>query len=247
MMSDELINKKIIELSATRDEDSREPNMPVSVALQEAENLYEWCRADREDLIQAGLDWNLVEELPVRAGALRRTQSLWSSERMDQQECRAEWNKLAPAAGKLRDELMHHLYFVLRDNPGENARVRRIDAGRTHADMIQDLADLAELGKKHKKKLQSIGIDTGLIDEARSQSFRLAGLPAKVKGSGMESAPNLKARNTAYYHLKEAVDEIRRVGRYVYWKNPDRLKGYSSQYIRKKNKTYRTKISRTEE
>ena len=45
--------------------------MPVDVYLQEAENLYHWCQDDEAQLTGAGLAWNLVQEIPVRAGALR--------------------------------------------------------------------------------------------------------------------------------------------------------------------------------
>lgn len=43
-MSDELINQRIRELDATTEGESVEPYIPVPIALQEAEELYDWCR-----------------------------------------------------------------------------------------------------------------------------------------------------------------------------------------------------------
>ena len=40
-------------------------------------------------------------------------------------------------------------------------------------------------------------------------------------------------RDKAYTHLKQAVDEVRECGHYVFWRNEARLKGYSSRYFRK--------------
>ena len=40
-------------------------------------------------------------------------------------------------------------------------------------------------------------------------------------------------RDKAYTHLKQAVDEVRECGQYVFWRNEARLKGYSSRYFRK--------------
>ena len=49
--------------------------MLVSHYIQEAENLHAWCRQDKEALSAAGLDWIQVDDLPVRAGALREAES----------------------------------------------------------------------------------------------------------------------------------------------------------------------------
>jgi hypothetical protein len=42
-----------------------------------------------------------------------------------------------------------------------------------------------------------------------------------------------KIRDQAFTHLKEAVDLIREYGRYVFWRNDARLKGYRSNHLRK--------------
>ena len=64
-----------------------------------------------------------------------------------------------------------------------------------------------------------------------------------MPGIGPATAQKLKdnekkvLRDKAYAHMKEAVDEIRRCGQYVFWKDKQRLKGYRSQYIKMKNKS----------
>jgi len=37
-------------------------------------------------------------------------------------------------------------------------------------------------------------------------------------------------RDQAFTYLKLAVDEIRECGKFAFWRNPDRLKGYISKY-----------------
>ena len=51
------------EIAALRDEDVKQPNMPVGEAVQEAENLAAWCLDDQAELTKAGLDWSWVEDL----------------------------------------------------------------------------------------------------------------------------------------------------------------------------------------
>ena len=54
--------------------------------IQEAENLYKWCLPDKDTLVKAGLDWKIVEDLPIRAGALREAVSNWETQRFTKQE-----------------------------------------------------------------------------------------------------------------------------------------------------------------
>ena len=102
--------------------------------------------------------------------------------------------------------------------------------------MIQDLIDLYELGMKHLEALKKIGVDETALEQARTKSFELAGLLAKVNGAITETSPMLGIRNKAFTHLKAALDEIRRVGQYTFWRNDARIKGYASVYLRKTHK-----------
>jgi hypothetical protein len=45
-----------------------------------------------------------------------------------------------------------------------------------------------------------------------------------------------KIRDQAFTHVKEAVDKIRKCGQYVFWRNPARVKGYRSNYLRRLNR-----------
>jgi hypothetical protein len=70
-MSKSNYDQKIAEIKAIPDENVKLPTLPVSEAVQEAENLVAWCQADKSILTKAGLDWALVDDLPLRAGACR--------------------------------------------------------------------------------------------------------------------------------------------------------------------------------
>jgi len=240
-MSEQLITEKLNELNSITDNETGKPTLPVSVALQEAVDLMDWCIKDKEELVRAGLDWKLVEDIPIRTGALRISQSKRQSEYKAYQDCQAQWKIEAPVAYNLRNELVHHFYHALYSLPSEYSKVQRISEGFSHADMIQDLMDLYELGQKHTALLEAIGMDLKLLDEARKKSFELSELLAKVNGVNRETSPKLKLRDKAYSHLKEAVDEIRRAGQYVFWKNEVRFKGYASLYVKRNNSKSKTK------
>ena len=245
-MSDQLINEKLNELNSITDMETGRPTIPVMVFLQEAEDLFLNCNKDKEELVRAGLAWTLAEDLPLRIDALRTSQSKWIAEYKSYQECQEEWKIASPLAFNLRDELVHHFYHALFKMPNEYAKVRRIADGGSNADMIQDLSDLAELGSRHINELQAIGLDLTLLETARSKSFELAELLAKVNGTKIDSNPAFITRNKAFIHLKEAVDEIRRVGQYVFWRNEVKFAVYSSNYYRNVNDPRRKKTEATE-
>ena len=213
------------------------PNIPIDVFVQEAENLYHWCPDDKDALIRVGLDWNLVISLPIRAGACREAQSLWTKERNTRQDAEEAWKKEAPAAFDLRDQLVHDFRFAFRKSDGLLSRVEEIAQGDTNSDMVQDLNDLATLGRANGDLLGKVGFDFSLIDKAASLSDRMGDLLGATNGERKEVSETMQIRDKAYTYLKQAVDEIRECGKFAFWRNPDRLKGYFSEHWQKANAT----------
>jgi hypothetical protein len=76
MSNVEEYNMKIEVIKAIPDDQIKNPNsMPIRIYIQEAEHLYEWCQEDKDELTAKGLDWTVVEDLPVRCGALSEAES----------------------------------------------------------------------------------------------------------------------------------------------------------------------------
>jgi len=240
-MDSDACAKKIEELRTNAGLKSDLPDLPVAIVLHEALNLYDWCQHDREILTKTGLDWKLAEDIPLRAEALSRLESVWTSERLSIKEGRKEWKVALPQALRLRKVLVHHFYYAFSSNPDAYSKVQRIAKGQEHADMIQDLADLSVLGKKYQSELKSLGIDLGILDKAMQMSFELGGLLASANYAVHESSENQKLRNKAYYHLKESIEAVRKVGKYVFWEDKERYKGYISAFAQRKNQKYRNK------
>lgn len=143
MSSAEDYAAKIAAIEAIADDQVKSPNMQVDVFLQEAENTVKWAQDDKDKLIAAGLDWTLVDDMPVRAGALREAQSLWYKERFARKDAQKEWNEKSPDAYDLRDTLLHVFRYAFRNVPDLTSRINAIADGAGHADMIQDLNDLS--------------------------------------------------------------------------------------------------------
>jgi hypothetical protein len=228
-------NAKLNVISAIPESETKAPNMPVKAFLEEAEFLYERANEDKEALVGAGLDWALVEDLQVRAGALRQAETNWFKDRFNQEEAEKAWDEASDEGYIFRNELLHTFFHAYRLDEALIRRVRSIAAGYGHADMIQDLNNLAGLGKANLEPLQKIRIDPAQLDKAANMSDALADQLASAQVERESSDRTIMIRDQAYTHLKEAVDEIRASGQYVFWRNEKRFQGYISQYHKKFN------------
>ena len=226
---------KIDEIEAIPEDELKLPNAPVSIMVQEAENQFEWCKDDKKELTKTGLDWNMVLDIPARAGALRQSESNWKSVSRARQDAEKEWKEKSPGAYDLRDRLVHDFTYAFRNEDELKTKLAEIRDGDGHADMIQDLSDLSVLGKSNTPLLKTIGFDVALLDEAAAMSDNMGSLLAEVNGERAEQNEAKIIRDKAYTYLKQAVDELRACGKYVFWRDPERLKGYRSEYHKKHN------------
>lgn len=209
--------------------------MPVDVFVQEAENLYHWSKDDQKALSGAGLDANLINLLSLRAGACREAQSLWIKERNMRKEAEQAWKEKAPAAYDLRNQLIHGFRYAFRKHAGLLARVDEIAQGDSNSDMVQDLNDLAVLGKANLGLVNAVGISLEMLNNAANVADNMGDILGATNGERETDSEAMIIRDKAFTLLKQAVDEIRECGKYVFWRNPDRLKGYTSDYWQRKN------------
>jgi hypothetical protein len=216
-------------------QEQKSPAMPVEVFAKEAEYLAKWAQDDKEALTGRGLDWNLVTDMPARIGALREADSRWYNLRFSQAEAAKAWNEESDEGYDFRDILVHEFRHAYREDPALLTKVSGIADGNGHADMIQDLNDLAVLGKANIEPLQATNFDTAELDRAAHLSDVLGDLLASAEVDRETNNVTRIIRDQAYTYLKQAVDEVRTVGQFVFWRDEQRLKGYASNYFRKRN------------
>ena len=209
------------------------PAIPMGVYLQEAADLYAWMQADKDKLVGAGFDWQAAEGLPTRIGAARHAQSIWKACRFARAEAQKQYAEESPSAFDLRDTIVHHMLFAYRAQADVLGRVQAVMEGSGNADMLQDLSDLAVIGRTYPEPLQKINFDVDQLTQADETVLRLSPLLATATGeTSLDNEAKLN-RDRAYTYLKEAVDEIRAVGQYVFWRNRTRARGYGSEYLRR--------------
>jgi len=71
-----------------------------------------------------------------------------------------------------------------------------------------------------------------LLDSAARQSEELSTLAAVALSERMKPNTAADIRNRAYSHLKEAVDVVRGYGKFLFFGDKERRKGYISDFLR---------------
>lgn len=228
-------NAKLETIVAIPNEEVLEPTLPVDVFLQEAENLHHWSMDDAEALNVVGITMVMINDLPVRAGACREAQSIWNKNYRSQQDAQKQWAVQSPLAYDFVLDLLQTMRFGYRKDAALLSRVSAITDGSGHADMIQDLNDIAVLGRENPDPLTAIGFDISQLDLAATRADELADLLAEANGDKADQNESKVIRDKAYTHLKELVDEVREAGKYVFRKDKNRYKGYISLFWKRKN------------
>lgn len=197
-------------------------------------DLFATASKDKDLLSTSDLDVSLIDDLLVRAGGLRHAQTLWIQVYTDKSEVEEQWKEVSEEAFNLHDELLHFCKYAYRNNPKLTAVVNRIAEGYSNADMVQDLSDLAMLGKNNPEFLEGVNYPMEKLDRASELSDTCGVLLGKVNGARVDNdKPAKEMRDRAFTHLKQGVDTIREAGRFVFWKDEERTKLYASDYFRK--------------
>jgi hypothetical protein len=101
-----------------------------------------------------GLDWNMVDDLPLFNAALIQAEAQWYKGRFSPAEEEKQWNIKFQLAFSLCGRLIHDFHFAYRNEPHLIKSIGKISETSRHASVIQDLNDLAVLGKANRQPLQ---------------------------------------------------------------------------------------------
>jgi len=228
---------KLEVIEAIEKDNAKKPTMPMDTYLYEAHCLYKWCVQDKIELTSVGLNWDLVEDLPIRGNAASEAQANWHNVRLAREEAQKEWKLLSPSGYELRHELLHFMRFAYRKKTDLQSRINSVAKGTGDADMIQGLNDLAVIGKENMEPLAVIGFDSAKLEEAANKSIEMREISAQAKVNKARGSDIKLIRDKSYTYLKEAVDAVRECGQFVFWKDEERKAGYASDYLRKNRKS----------
>ncbi len=216
-------------------------DMPVKIYVNEIENLHTRVSVDLPKLLAVGMNPDLLTKLLAYTGALRTAESNWAELNTVRDDAKDAWKAEWPAFIEFRNDLIDHMDFAYRNSEPLLKKLAAIKEGDSQADAVQDMASLSVLGKANLAPLEAINFDTLLLDKAATDADRMGGLLGAVNGHMYVDDETKVIRDKSYTLLKRVVDEIRKYGRFVFRKDPERAKSYSSKHNRDKYNAYKRK------
>lgn len=205
------------------------PSMPIAVYIQEAYDLYTFSKDHLPQLLAAGLSPGLHESLAARVDLCIKAQSAWASDQATN-PAKAELEE----ARQFMAELIRLYRYGLRQQPQHLKRIRRIANQRSNAALFQNLLTMAIIGEEDRELFLPPGLDPALPARARYLSDYLPALYAEYTNKQKSKSDSRRLRDRAFTLLKQAVDELRICGRYLFADNPRLYKGYCSDFMKKK-------------
>lgn len=215
------------------------PRIPPHTFLQEAYDLYVWCKEDIEQLTAVGINKIVIDELPVKIEAAQEAHSLWEHDKRIKNETKDTFEARLKDAKKLKSELIYSFRFAFRKKPELLEILKRSAGGTKYSELVQSLNNLAVLGESNLPFLQEINFNVQLLNQASYLSEELSQLLASIHSERYAPKETKLVRDKAFIYLKQSVDSIREAGRYAFAKDSDRRKGYSSNYWKRMNQKRR--------
>ena len=143
-----------------------------------------------------------------------------------------DWKSLAPKGYEVQKYLVRHLGFAYRKDKELTQAVKKIREGRGHKDMVLDLLALSILAEENPAPLSKMPVfDSAKPLEAKQLHNTLNDLLARSTIDPKEVAEAKKAYDRAYTYYKQAADEVKDHGQFVF-EGTDRYNSYVSEYRR---------------
>jgi len=206
--------------------------MPIGSYLHEADNLYARVMMDLPVLKEVGMGDDIPGQLLTRTQTLRLAESR-RQENTSQKERDVEaWKVASHKMHNFFGELLHNLTFAYRNEPVLLNKLAAMKRTRTHAGVIQGLNNLSVLGLSNQQPLMAIRFDLALLNQAADMSDQMGGIYARANGARRVGNRDILLRDKAFTMLKEVVDEVRSFGKFVFRKQPEKYRSYTSKYRR---------------
>ncbi|MCT4602996.1 MAG: hypothetical protein N4A59_08875 [Marinifilum sp.] len=214
-------------------------DMPYKVFIDEAEALHTRASIDLPLLSPYNLTIDKLNRLLSLIGAMRTAQSNWESQKTDKQKAIETWEKEAPGMIEFRDDVIAHMEFAYRSRPDLLERLDEIKEGTSRADAVQDLASLSVLGNENPESLGDINFDMQWLQKSVDMADHMGSLLGDINGRMYFEDDRKLIRDKAYTLCKEVVDDVRSYGKFVFRKDVEKRKAYSSKYSRERLAAYR--------
>lgn len=202
------------------------PGLPVPAALAEAEAIAAAAARHGEQLLAVPFDHDLLATLPTRIAALREAESRWRIVRS--RRLPRHLAKLRGEATELKRDALAAARFFLRTDEVALEALAAIAEGDSLAELVEDLAALAEFLHHHGDELPLLGYPQGAEGAAVRAEELARALSTEASNEHVDegAVAALAHRNRVFALVDEAVREVRAAARFALRGDPDALAAF---------------------
>ncbi len=180
-----------------------------------------------------------IESLKRRIGASRKAQSIYSLSKNTLDENTALWHDNHTDAAVIKKSLLRGLKFICYNKKSEMDALKEITKGGSNDDLIADLESLASMAERYLEELIQIKIDESVITQAKIFAEGLGDIWRKSQVIKKDNSETKLMRDKVVTHLRNLEFEVHRWAHFIYADNPAKLKLFTSDYNRSRNKNHR--------
>lgn len=205
------------------------PKIAIGTVLERAGILYSVCRQDKEELLLSGIQWEMVEKLPVLLDKCASAQSALTVKREEFERINSELKAYILECRNYRSRFAEEIRLMLKlekiNYTLSGFRTNRYNT----SGLIQDLNDLAVLYRKCAPLMNVSSYKRELDDEAVLRSMTLADRYSGYR-VGYKSADRelQEVRDMFLSELYEIIQMVCRFGKVAFHDDPHRIKNYHS-------------------
>lgn len=208
-------------------------SIPIACLIQEANDLYLFCNNDKKELLSEGVDWGEVERLPELLEKCNDAEVDYQLYIDSSKIETVKLKNLVLRCRKLRTSIAEKLRAIATRTNNLFA-VPSYRKNWSREELLQDLNDLAVIGKDNLEILHSYKFDLTQLDLASKLSVELSEKIVEVLVSKPSESNQKAVRDKLAQELTFLISRIRTAGKAAFIDNPLRRKVYACEYFREK-------------
>ncbi|HEX2958031.1 MAG TPA: hypothetical protein VHO70_14450, partial [Chitinispirillaceae bacterium] len=212
--------------------------IPLADLIQEGCDTHYLCEKDKADLVRHGIDWNLVEKLPLLTELCSKAETDWQVCKSNKKIIVGELQDMARDARKLRSKLARVLRCKHQFS-GSSRKIPSMSRNNKYEDIIQDLYELYYIANHLCENDPEIITETDLMQQALAMHKSLSDTFTKRACYTSRLIDCAEMRNQTAMELKNVLVEIHCAGKIAFIDNVTKASRYcmhyhQAQYVKKK-------------
>jgi hypothetical protein len=202
---------------------------PFPVLAGEIRIVYAWCQADKSSLMEMGLQWEIVESLPILCDTCESLYVNYTVEKKSIMQYRREMTKKFRAASATRTVIAKRIRYALF-LAGSSQKIPVYHRRKSYLMIIEDLINLVALCDHFSDILVKSGYNQEKNEQVKELAEQLENDLTNYDVLLFDYKQLQKQYVSSYQDLFRAVQIIRKCAFEVFAPGSPRRRGYRSEY-----------------